>query len=337
MDENIIKDEKIITIQEDKVFNKKFDYCIYALNSSNKENKKMRFGVGSILDSDLNKINIFDFDIENNVFNNVNSIDHFYPANKIMFEPNCNQENELFATSGKYLNLYEINENNEISMKKSFFNELNRDLNAPLTSFDWNLIDKSKIVVSSLDTTCSIYDIKEEKLIKQLIAHDLEVFDISMSPDGNTFASVSADNTLRRFDQRDLSKGDILYESSKCLLKVEWNKTNDNLIAFNKLNENELMILDIRMTMNPCSYLEYHQKPVNSFKWAPYSDIHICTVGDDKNALIWDINKSKEEEITAPILEYENSKEIINLAWNKVYNEYIALSYENELQIIKVN
>ncbi len=62
---------------------------------------------------------------------------------------------------------------------------------------------------SCLDTTCSIWDIATGTTIKQLIAHDKEVFDVSFSPDANVFATVGADGSARKFDSRDLSRSDI--------------------------------------------------------------------------------------------------------------------------------
>ena len=83
------------------------------------------------------------------------------------------------------------------------------ELSAPLTSFDWNTQYLNIICTSSLDTTCSIWDISTGVTIKQLIAHDKEVFDISFAADANVFATVGADGSARKFDSRDLSRSDI--------------------------------------------------------------------------------------------------------------------------------
>lgn len=83
-----------------------------------------------------------------------------------------------------------------------------------MTSFDWNPNRIEIICASSIDTTCTIWDINQGQSVKQLIAHDKEVYDVSFSPDPHIFATVGADGTGRQFDIRDLSKSDILYESS---------------------------------------------------------------------------------------------------------------------------
>ena len=55
---------------------------------------------------------------------------------------------------------------------------------------------------SSLDTTCTIWDIEKETVDTQLIAHDKEVYDIAWGGP-EVFASVSADGSVRVFDLRD--------------------------------------------------------------------------------------------------------------------------------------
>ena len=48
---------------------------------------------------------------------------------------------------------------------------------------------------------------------------------------------------------------------------------------------------------HPCRYptlpvaeLQRHQAPVNAVAWAPHSSCHICSAGDDAQALIWDLS-----------------------------------------------
>ena len=66
---------------------------------------------------------------------------------------------------------------------------------------DWNEDDLNKIGTSSIDTTCTIWDIEKECVDTQLIAHDREVYDIAWGGAG-VFASVSADGSVRVFDLR---------------------------------------------------------------------------------------------------------------------------------------
>src|SRR5277367_4597075 len=74
---------------------------------------------------------------------------------------------------------------------------------APLTNFSWNDKAPSLIVTSSIDTTCTVWNIDTSTAITQLIAHDREVYDVAWLP-GSTdiFTSVGADGSLRAFDLR---------------------------------------------------------------------------------------------------------------------------------------
>lgn len=52
----------------------------------------------------------------------------------------------------------------------------------------------------------------------------------------------------------------------------------------------QVVVLDIRFPTLPVAELQRHQAPVNALAWAPHSSCHICTAGDDAQALIWDLS-----------------------------------------------
>lgn len=57
--------------------------------------------------------------------------------------------------------------------------------------------------MSSLDTTCTVWDIVAQQSKTQLIAHDKEVYDVAFLKDSiNVFVSVGADGSVRMFDLR---------------------------------------------------------------------------------------------------------------------------------------
>ena len=58
------------------------------------------------------------------------------------------------------------NESTTVTMKVCLNNNKKTDFCAPLTSFDWNVEDPRLIATSSIDTTCSIWDISAEKVSK---------------------------------------------------------------------------------------------------------------------------------------------------------------------------
>lgn len=120
------------------------------------------------------------------------------------------------------------------------------------------------------------------------------------------FASAGEDGSVRHFDLRDLEHSTIIYESAdqSPLLRVVWNKRDPNYLATIMNDKPEVVILDIRMPMLPVAELTGHNKPVNSICWAPHSCFHICSAGDDTQALIWDI-QSIPNPIDDPILAYQ--------------------------------
>eukprot|EP00958_Prasinococcus_capsulatus_P015269 scaffold1626_cov372-Prasinococcus_capsulatus_cf.AAC.23 len=168
----------------------------------------------------------------------------------------------------------------------------NSEFCAPLTSFDWNETDLKRVGTSSIDTTCTIWDIEREIVDTQLIAHDKEVYDIAWGGVG-VFASVSADGSVRVFDLRDKEHSTIIYESPQPdtpLLRLGWNKQDPRYMATILMDSPRVVILDIRFPTLPVAELQRHQACVNATSWAPHSSCHICTAGDDTQALIWDLS-----------------------------------------------
>lgn len=89
-------------------------------------------------------------------------------------------------------------------------------------------------------------------------------------PDANIFSTVGADGSLRKFDTRDLSRSDILYEANEPLLKLSWNKKNQHHIAFIGLDQNYITIVDQRKPFLAAHKLYFHKKSgVNSISWSP--------------------------------------------------------------------
>jgi DDB1- and CUL4-associated factor 7 len=124
----------------------------------------------------------------------------------------------------------------------------NSEFCAPLTSFDWNEADPSIIGTSSIDTTCTIWDIETQQAKTQLIAHDKEVYDIAFAPLLDVFASAGADGSVRMFDLRALEHSTIIYESTDLvpLLRLAWNKQDHNYLATFCMDSNQVIVLDIR-------------------------------------------------------------------------------------------
>ena len=135
---------------------------------------------------------------------------------------------DLLATSGECLKIWKINDNKEVESLMTLKND--NDFSAPLTSFDWNPEMNNLIGTSSIDTTCTIWDIEKQTVFTQLIAHDKEVYDIHFSKERNIFASVGADGSVRQFDIRDLQHSSVQYETERGrpILKLAWNRKEPN-------------------------------------------------------------------------------------------------------------
>jgi WD repeat-containing protein 68 len=155
---------------------------------------------------------------------------------------------------------------------------------APLTSFSWNDISPALIVTSSIDTTCTVWDVNTLNAITQLIAHDREVFDVAWLP-GSTdiFCSVGADGSLRAFDLRSLEHSTILYEApgpktppsasspsrppANPLLRISFNPTDANYMATFHLDSPDVQILDMRSPGQPVIELKGHRGQVTALSW----------------------------------------------------------------------
>lgn len=163
---------------------------------------------------------------------------HSYPVTRILWEPASSQKQstDLLATSGDHLRLWSLpsqssyNPRNSISRSSNLSpqppqkltplallsNSKSPEHTAPLTSLDWNTVSPSLIITSSIDTTCTIWDIPTLTAKTQLIAHDKEVFDVRFCANSvDVFVSCGADGSVRMFDLRSLEHSTIIYEPSE--------------------------------------------------------------------------------------------------------------------------
>jgi DDB1- and CUL4-associated factor 7 len=70
--------------------------------------------------------------------------------------------------------------------------------------------------------------------------------------------------------------------------------------------------------------------------WAPHSSCHICTAGEDKQALIWDLTAIAKRPIEDPILAYNAEGEVNNLQWSASQPDWVSIAFDNKLQILRV-
>ena len=173
-----------------------------------------------------------------------------------------------------------------------------------------------------------------------MIAHDKEVYDIAFSRAGggrDMFASVGADGSVRMFDLRHLEQSTIMYEDPNHLplLRLAWNKQDPNYLATFVIDSPEVVIVDVRMPGMAVAQLRNHRACVNSISWAPHSAFHICTVADDRQALIWDI-RQLPRAIEEPILAYTAGGEINQVHWPSSQPDWVSITYNNFLELLRV-
>ncbi|WCJ19176.1 Transducin/WD40 repeat-like superfamily protein [Euphorbia peplus] len=316
-------------------------YPLYAMAfssaaASSASHHHHRVAVGSFIEDYNNRVDILSLDTETLTLNPIPSLslDHPYPPTKLMFHPGGA---DLLASSGDFLRLWEVKEDS-IEPFSVLNNSKTSEFCAPLTSFDWNEIEPKRIGTSSIDTTCTIWDIEKGAVETQLIAHDKEVYDIAWG-EARVFASVSADGSVRIFDLRDKEHSTIIYESPQPdtpLLRLAWNKQDLRYMATILMDSSKVVILDIRSPTLPVAELERHRGSVNAIAWAPQSCRHICSAGDDSQALIWDLPTVAGPNGIDPMSMYFATSEINQLQWSVANPDWIAIAFANKMQLLKV-
>ena len=352
-DESIKETQKI----EEETINKyvkKYkspDSRLYGITfQSSLESNTINFAVSSLNIDKNNTISILSFqqdeEDEETIESNANSITENspiklksqvkcdFPVSSILFSPHEENKNLLISTSD-VLSIYSYQEgqlNAEVNFKKK-----TKDYYGPLTSCDWSKANKAIIGFSSVDKTCTIYDLNINKEKYMIIAHDKEVYDISLGPDEFIFMTTGADGTVRLFDSRQTNSCSIIFETydESPLTRLKWNLINPNFILTILADNNAIYILDQRKLGVPYGILKAHSNVVNNAIWAPQSNTNLISVSDDKSALLWDIysDSKKPEEF---IMKYEAEKEIENVAWGEVTQDWIGIIDGNQAEILRI-
>lgn len=211
-----------------------------------------------------------------------------------------------------------------------------------MTSFDWNIDDPNIIGTCSIDTTCTLWDVERRTIRTQLIAHEKEVYDFGFAVGVNTFATAGADGSIRHFDTRALEHSTILFESAKQIpfVRLAWNREDPNFLAVVMMNSNKVTVLDLRVPMVAVYELGGHENYVNSIAWAPNSNVHLSTGGDDAQTLIWDLegphSAGSKAHRLEPMLAYRSQEEVTVIQWPIPSPQWICISFSNKLQMLKI-
>ncbi|CAG8540938.1 13118_t:CDS:2 [Funneliformis caledonium] len=372
-----------------EMYEYKAPWPVYGLDWSKRPGEKaFRLALGSFIEDSSNKLQIITLSElayddpylrpSNTDFVKIAETDHHYPITKVLWEPFRGGLNtpDLLATAGDHLRLWEITDeiinpsntigaNNHTGFRqkklihKIMLSNTKADFNAPLTSFDWNELDPTLAVTSSIDTTCTVWNVETKQAKTQLIAHDKEVYDVAFAT-GSTdiFASVGADGSVRMFDLRSLEHSTIIYETPipnpsqvnmsvsnptqpSPLLRLCFNKIESQYLATFHMDSADVQILDVRVPGVPVAELRGHSSTVNCVNWAPHHSGHLCSGGDDSQVLVWDINiMSHNGGVNRynqdPILAYKAANEISQLSWSCKCPEWVAIGFGNTVQALRV-
>ncbi|RPA84006.1 WD40 repeat-like protein [Ascobolus immersus RN42] len=290
---------------------------------------------------------------------------HIYPITRILWEPPSGSKTstDLMATSGDHLRLWSLpnsssgpqNSSNTITRSNThssssstqkltplalLSNSKSSDSSAPLTSLDWNPISSNLIITSSIDTTCTIWDIPSLTAKTQLIAHDKEVFDVRfMSGSVDVFASCGADGSVRMFDLRSLEHSTIIYEptvakpsgdskdgnaspttpastlSPPPLLRLAASPHDQHLLATITADSNIIRILDVRQPGTALMELRGASGAINCLEWAPARRGVLAAGSDDSTALVWDLYNGQDGG-KLPISGWRSEYEVNSLSWS---------------------
>lgn len=325
-----------------------FDWCRWAPQG----NSAGRVAVGSYLEDGHNFIQILDTQLSPTPneayqpgtskytldFTKVAEATHSYPVTRLLWEPPSSQKQttDLLATSGDHLRLWSLpadtpgpsstnsitGRQRDLSVAKLtplalLSNSKTPDHTAPLTSLDWNTLSPSLIITSSIDTTCTIWDIPSLTAKTQLIAHDKEVYDVRFCANSvDVFVSCGQDGSVRMFDLRSLEHSTIIYEPTgkeerdanggrmsptlaqqtmshpSPLLRLATSPHDTHLLATFAQDSNLIRILDVRQPGQALLELRGHGGSINCVEWSPHRRGTLASGADDCQVHIWDIMSS---------------------------------------------
>lgn len=145
--------------------------------------------------------------------------------------------------------------------------------------------------------------------VKEIFLHLQELMDQLDSLISETFNIVQCFIRQKNQDQSWNSPGTESNLVIICWLLLKWSRTTLLSWISGKL------INLFRKPSVPMLKLRNHKDSVNAIAWAPQSCVHICSVGDDSKAYIWDIAASRNNDQT-PLLEYKADEQVTNLSWS---------------------
>jgi WD repeat-containing protein 68 len=326
----------------------------YSLAWSANPKASHRLAVGSCIEHDANQIHVIELNEESGNMELQASVEHSLAPTKLMWRPLCSDSggsSDLLASTSTTLQVFKYEEGS-IELKAKMANTRTAGSVGhlpPLTSFDWSSANPNKIGASSVDTTCTIWNLERQKIETQLIAHDKAVYDIAFSHHEALFATVGADGSVRLFDQRNLDHSTILYETTPVapLLRIAWNKLNPNYLCTVAVDSPGVILIDFRRPSTALAGLSHKESCVNSICWAPHSRDHLLAGADDGSCLIWDVKEVPAGPQAAdqgdslgrekrPLVAYNCDHEVYQVQWPIAQPDFVALGMAKQVTVLQV-
>lgn len=93
-------------------------WLIYGMSWSTRPDKPFRLALGSFREDYTNKVSVVQLNDKSGDFEQVGEFDHPYPPTKIMWIPDkAANKPDLLATTGDYLRIWQVGDDNKITMK----------------------------------------------------------------------------------------------------------------------------------------------------------------------------------------------------------------------------
>ena len=262
----------------------------------------------------------------------IDKIESKFPVSSLLFSP-FEKSSDLFITTSDKLKLYSYKES-KITPKETFITPKKEC--GPLTSSDWCMSNEAIVGVSSLDSTCSLFDLNASKLRNIFVACEREVYDLSFGQNENLIMTACADGTIRNFDMRTVEYS-IVNETDEDIpmVRVKWNRISPDFVLCIGLDKNKINIYDLRNQSNPYAILKSHTNVVNDAVWAPNSNTNLLSVSDDKKAFIWDIYTGSGQQVEN-VMKYETSEEIESCFWGERTENWVGITHGRSVEVLRV-
>jgi WD repeat-containing protein 68 len=343
---------------------------VFAMAWSHRPDKPYRLAVASVNECSFNTVEVIQLD-ERSRFQKVAQFAHPFPPTALRFVPDLNgTATDLIATTGDALRLWRIHpDTNDVEMCSILGNHLTTSYSASLTSMDWSESNRAMVVVSSIDSTLTLWNIDTSQAAVHMIAHASCVCDVSFSPNWHIFSSCGADGSVRVHDTRGVEQSAMLYEKPGAqFARVAWNKQDPNLILTFSMDSNEVLLLDQRKPATVLRTLISTSGDVNRVTWAPHSVNHLATGGADNKVVVgpstarslqsllalpllssthsvlfpflpyqlWSLRDKQKKFAPTPIVDYSCRGEISNLQWSLLHRKWMAVACGRAVTILRV-